>query len=351
MEKPLQTSVYHRMFARITFLLVACTSMLVPDESGLAQTYPNGKPIRLVSGAGPGSASDIVGRAVGETFRSELGVPVDTREPYRCHGRYCREDNPIRAPGRPYILVQSGAHTIARIRDERWTMIRCETSQAWRRSHRFPNVLVVAASAGFRAVSDLVATAKGKPGGSILDQVGTGSATFMSAVKFNRAAGLTVVHVPFKGAVDAITETLTGRIDYIFAPLVSALPLIQDGKLRPLAVNTTKRISQLPDVPTLAKRGLQTPTMFSGRFAGLLADAKRHRAEAESGRIEGPTDSRPARALSRSWRGADVDGPRRIRCVTGATNRRGRRKSSSRRKQSNECSHEGPGILTLANHR
>src|ERR1700748_3906252 len=75
-EKPLQTSIYRRMFARITFLLMVCIWMLMPDESASAQTYPNGRYIRLVSGAAPGSATDIVGRVIGETIRSDLGVPV-----------------------------------------------------------------------------------------------------------------------------------------------------------------------------------------------------------------------------------------------------------------------------------
>jgi tripartite-type tricarboxylate transporter receptor subunit TctC len=135
-----------------------------------------------------------------------------------------------------------------------------------------PNVLVAAASAVSKTVSDLVATAKARPGQLNFASVGTGSATFMSAVKFNRAAGLTAVHVPFKGAVDAITETLTGRIDYFFAPLVSALPLIQDGKLRPLAVNTIKRVSQLPDVPTLAEAGVANADYVF--WVGLLVSSR-----------------------------------------------------------------------------
>jgi len=271
MEKPLQTSVYHRMFARITFLLVACTSMLVPDESGWAQTYPNGKPIRLVSGAGPGSASDIVGRAVGETFRSELGVPVILENRTGATGVIAARTTLSAPPDGHTILVQSGAHTIAPfVMTVDYDPLRDFSGVAPLAS--VPNVLVVAASAGFRAVSDLVATAKGKPGRLNFGSVGTGSATFMSAVKFNRAAGLTVVHVPFKGAVDAITETLTGRIDYIFAPLVSALPLIQDGKLRPLAVNTTKRISQLPDVPTLAEAGVANADYVF--WVGLLVSSR-----------------------------------------------------------------------------
>jgi tripartite-type tricarboxylate transporter receptor subunit TctC len=132
-----------------------------------------------------------------------------------------------------------------------------------------PNVLVVAASAGSKTVSDLVATAKTKPGQLNFASVGTGSATFMSAVKFNRAA---VLDLPFKGAVDAITETLTGRIDYFFAPLVSALPLIRDGKLRPLAVNTVTRVSQLPDVPTLAEAGVANAEYVF--WVGLLVSSR-----------------------------------------------------------------------------
>src|SRR5882724_933899 len=271
MEKSLQSSVCRRKFARITFLLMACIWMLVPDESGWAQTFPNGKPIRLVSGAAPGSASDIVGRAVGEMFRSELGVPVIFENRTGAAGLIAARTILSAPPDGHTILVQTGSHTIAPfVVTVDYDPLRDFSGVA---ALAFvPNVLVVAASAGSKTVSDLVTTAKAKPGQLNFASVGTGSATFMSAVKFNRAAGLTVVHVPFKGAVDAITETLTGRIDYIFAPLVSALPLIQDGKLRPLAVNTTKRISQLPDVPTLAEAGVANADYVF--WVGLLVSSR-----------------------------------------------------------------------------
>jgi tripartite-type tricarboxylate transporter receptor subunit TctC len=101
------------MFARITFLLMVCISMLVLDESGGAQTYPNGKPIKLVSGAAPGSATDIVGRAVGETFRSQLGVPVIFENRTGAAGVIAARTTLSAPPDGHTILVQTGSHTIA----------------------------------------------------------------------------------------------------------------------------------------------------------------------------------------------------------------------------------------------
>lgn len=260
-----------QMFARITFLLMVCISMLLPGGSGSAQTYPEGKPIRLVSGAAPGSATDIVGRAVGEAFRSTLGVPVIFENRTGATGVIAARTILSAPPDGHTILVQTGSHTITPfVVTVDYDPLRDFSGVSPLAS--VPNVLVVAASAGSKTVSDLVATAKTKPGQLNFASVGTGSATFMSAVKFNRAAGLAVVHVPFKGAVDAITETLTGRIDYFFAPLVSALPLIRDGKLRPLAVNTVKRVSQLPDVPTLAEAGVANAEYVF--WVGLLVSSR-----------------------------------------------------------------------------
>jgi tripartite-type tricarboxylate transporter receptor subunit TctC len=171
----------------------------------------------------------------------------------------------------PAVLVQTGSHIIAPfVVTVDYDPLRDFSGVAPLAS--VPNVLVVAASADSKTVQDLVATAKAKPGHLNFGSVGIGSATFMSAAKFNRAAGLSVVHVPFKGAVDAMTETLTGRIDYFFAPLVSALPLIQDGKLWPLAVNTIKRVSQLPDVPTLAEAGVANADYLF--WVGLLVSSR-----------------------------------------------------------------------------
>ena len=271
MDRPRQNSAARRTFARIAALLMACIPMVMVSDPGSAQTYPNGRPIKLVSGAAPGSASDIVGRAVGEAFRSELGVPVILENRAGAAGVIAAKTILSAPPDGHTILVQTGSHTIGPfVVTVDYDPLRDFSGVAPLAS--VPNVLVVAASSDFKTVQDLVATAKAKPGHLNFGSVGTGSATFMSAEKFNRAAGISAVHVPFKGAMDAVTETMTGRIDYFFAPIVSALPLIQDGKLRPLAVNTVHRVDQLPDVPTLAEAGIANADYLF--WVGLLVSSR-----------------------------------------------------------------------------
>jgi tripartite-type tricarboxylate transporter receptor subunit TctC len=94
----------------------------------------------------------------------------------------------------------------------------------------------------------------------------------MNAEKFRLAAGFNAIHVPFKGTPEALTETMAGRIDFFFAPLVSALPLIKDKKLVALAVGSSQRSPVLPDVPTTVEAGV--PGSDFNFWIGMLAPAK-----------------------------------------------------------------------------
>jgi tripartite-type tricarboxylate transporter receptor subunit TctC len=118
-----------------------------------------------------------------------------------------------------------------------------------------PNVLIVSPSKGWKTVQDLVQNAKANPGKLNYGSAGIGSATHMNAEIFRQSAGFDAVHVPFKGTPEAMTETATGRIDFFFAPLSSALPLIKDGRLQALAVGTPQRSPVLPNVPTTLESG------------------------------------------------------------------------------------------------
>jgi tripartite-type tricarboxylate transporter receptor subunit TctC len=135
-----------------------------------------------------------------------------------------------------------------------------------------PNVMVVAPGKGWRTVKDVIDAAKAKPGSLNYASVGIGTATWMSGEKFKAAVGIDVVHVPYKGSPEAITETMTGRIDYFFAPLVSALPQIKAGKLQALAVGTPKRAALLPDVPTLGESGINGADYLF--WIGMLVPSK-----------------------------------------------------------------------------
>jgi len=118
-----------------------------------------------------------------------------------------------------------------------------------------PSVLLASPAKGFARASDLVAAAKAKPGSLNFASAGVGTATHLSAVRFNNSAGIESVHVPFKGAPEILGEMMAGRIDYFLAPIAVALPFIRDRKLVALAVNTPARLPAIPDVPTLSESG------------------------------------------------------------------------------------------------
>jgi tripartite-type tricarboxylate transporter receptor subunit TctC len=135
-----------------------------------------------------------------------------------------------------------------------------------------PNVMVVSPSKGYKDVKDLIAKVKAKPDGFNYASAGTGSATHINAEKFRVAAGITATHIPFKGTPEALTETISGRIDWFFAPIVSALPLIKDGRLQVLAVGTPKRSDDLPNTPTTVEAGV--PGSEYTFWVGMLAPSK-----------------------------------------------------------------------------
>jgi tripartite-type tricarboxylate transporter receptor subunit TctC len=121
-------------------------------------------------------------------------------------------------------------------------------------------------------VRDLVEQARNKPGAFNYGSAGNGSATHMNAEVFRFAAGIQAQHIPFKGTPEALNEVVAGRIDWFFAPMVSALSLVQSGKLKALAVGTAKRSDVLPQVPTTAEAGVPGSEYLF--WVGLFAPAK-----------------------------------------------------------------------------
>jgi tripartite-type tricarboxylate transporter receptor subunit TctC len=134
-----------------------------------------------------------------------------------------------------------------------------------------PNVLVVAPSTGYKTVGDLIAAAKQKPGQLNFGSAGTGSGTHINGEKFRIAAGIDVVHIPYKGTPEALTDTMTGRITYFFSPMSAALPHIRGDKLVALGATSAKRSSVLPNAPTIAESGL--PGFDYNLWIGMFAPA------------------------------------------------------------------------------
>ena len=133
-----------------------------------------------------------------------------------------------------------------------------------------PTVLVVKGDSPYKTVADLVAAAKAKPGGIIASSAGIGSATHMNLERFRISAGIEVLHVPLKGAPEALTEVMTGRADLYFALPFQARA--QAGKVRALAVGSPKRSGLFPDVPTTVEAGY--PSSDYNFWVGALLPTK-----------------------------------------------------------------------------
>ena len=254
----------------LTAVLLLSICLGLSHLNGFAQTFPS-KPIKLISGATAGSASDIIARSIAEKLQNEFGVSVIVENKPGASGTLAIQTI-LNSPADGHsVFVYTGAHTVLPLINK-VSYDPVKDFSAVTPLAVVPNVMVVSPSKGYKSVKDVVAAAKDKPGQLNYASAGLGSATHMSAEKFKLATGIDAVHVPYKGSPEAITETMTGRIDYFFAPLVSALPMIKAGKLIPLAVSTPKRSSQLPDVPTLAEAGIaKSEYLF---WIGMLVSAK-----------------------------------------------------------------------------
>lgn len=253
-------------------ILVACLAALAALATpAVAQPWPS-KPVKIIVPFTPGSATDIIARTLGERLQPVLGQPVVVENRPGAGGTIGAGLVAQAAPDGYTLLVQSSGHTV---NPHIYTSLPYDTLRDFAGVTplvQLPNVLIVAPSKGYRSVAELVAAAKAKPGALNYASAGTGSATHMNSEKFRAAAGIDAVHVPMKGTPEAITETISGRVDWFFAPLVSAAPMIKDGKAVALGVGTSKRSALLPDVPTTVEAGV--PGSDYTFWIGLLAPAR-----------------------------------------------------------------------------
>ena len=171
-----------------------------------------------------------------------------------------------------------------------------------------PVVMCFNPSKGYKKLSDFVAWAKANPGAVNYASAGAGNSSHLNGERFRTAAGFQAVHLPFKGAPEAMTEVLAGRADFYFSPLVNALPFLKDGKLQALAVSGSARASALPDVPTTVEAGYpNSEVQFLGRHIRAGKGAGRHPRQALRGDRQGAGAPGSTRQAQEPGRGSDAD--------------------------------------------
>jgi tripartite-type tricarboxylate transporter receptor subunit TctC len=235
-----------------------------------AQTFPV-KPVHITVPFTPGSATDISARAMQQKLSEFWGQPVIIENRPGAGGTIGSGQVARAAPDGYTLLVQASGYAAAPAIYAKlpydpakdFADVTAVAGQA--------TVLVVAPSSGFKTLGELLAAARAKPGTINFASAGSGSGTHLNGEKFKGMAGIDVVHIPYKGTPEALTDTIAGRVTYYFSPIAAALPHIRDGKLVALAVGTAKRTSLLPDAPTVAEAGV--PNFNFNLWTGLFAPA------------------------------------------------------------------------------
>ena len=240
------------MHLRFVALACALIALAVPAA---AQNYPS-RPVHIVVPFTAGSATDTLARTVGQKLSEMNGQPVIIDNRPGAGGTIGAGFVAKAAPDGYTLLVHSAAHAY---NPSIYSSLSFDTARDFVDIAAIagqPNVLVVAKDSGIKSVQDLIARAKKDPGAITYASAGTGSGTHINGEKFRIQAGIDVVHVPYKGTPEALTDVLSGRVTYFFAPISAAAQYVKEGRVTGLGVSTAKRSSILPDIPTIAESGL-----------------------------------------------------------------------------------------------
>lgn len=255
-------------------LLMAVASAIALSSAVLASAQAqttSDRPIQLIVPFTPGSATDVVARAIAQPLSQRLGQTVIVENKPGAGGTIGSAQVAKAAPDGLVFLVNSSAHTVNPAIYANLTFDTAKDLPAVTLLAEMPNVMVVSPAKGWKTAADLVKYAKDNPGKLNYASAGTGSGTHMNAEKFRLAAGFDGQHVPYRGTPEAIADTMNGRTDFYFSPVVGALSLIRDGRLQALAVGGPKRSSVLPDVPTTEEAGFKGSAY--NFWVGMLAPA------------------------------------------------------------------------------
>ena len=246
----------------------ALASSMLP-LSAFAQAWPT-RNIRAMVPFAAGSSLDIVGRIVLDPLGTQLGQSIVVENRGGAGGSIGTAQVAKADPDGYTILIQASAHSSAPAAYPNITYDPAADFRAVIPFGTIPNVTVVAPASGIKTLKELVD--RSRAGKMTFASAGVGSATHWAAERIRMAGGFEATHVPFRGGPEALTEVMTGRVDWTSMGRSAALPLIRDGKLVPLAVSSTRRSSALPDVPTTVEAGL--PNSDYVYWMGMFVPAK-----------------------------------------------------------------------------
>jgi len=252
--------------------LVFSVMMLVSvSSSTLAQGFPN-KPMRIIVNAPAGGPSDILARLIGQKLTENLGQPVVIDNRAGAGGVIGTEAVATAAPDGYTLLIPNTSHTI---NPSLYSKLPYDPVKDFAPVTMIvvqPFIILVHPSVPAKSVQELIALAKSKPGQINYASAGIGLASHLAVEVFKSMAGINMTHIPYKGQAPATTDLLGGQVSVLFGAIPVALPHVKSGKLRALAITSSRRSPAMPDLPTVAESGLPGYEVMS--WYGFLAPAK-----------------------------------------------------------------------------
>jgi tripartite-type tricarboxylate transporter receptor subunit TctC len=256
------------------FKLLCAAALLAMPLIVQAQTFPS-KPVRILVGFSPGGVPDIAARILSQKLSESWKQPVTVENRLGAGSNIAAQAVASAAPDGYTLLSVSSAHAIAPAIYPKLGFDAIKDFSGITLTATGPALLIVSPKLGVKNVAELIALAKSRPGQLNYSSAGVGSGSHFAGELLKSQAGIDVVHVPFKGIPEALTETVTGRVDFFISPFASAINLVKDGRAKAIAVTSSKRMAELPDMPTVAEA---VPGYLWVFWYGLLAPAKTPRA-------------------------------------------------------------------------
>ena len=236
-------------------LLAAATFASVATHAQPGGDYP-AKPIRLVVPYPPGGGTDVIARIVQERFQAQLGQPVVIDNRGGAAGSIGTELAAKSAADGYTVLFTLSSHTINPAIYAKLPFDTQKDFEPVAMVASLPQILVANVGFPVNNVAELVAMAKAKPGSLSYATVGNGSPGHLAGELFKLRTGTELTHVPYRGGGPAVTDVMGGQVPLLWVSIPAAAQFVKAGKLKALAVSTTKRSAAFPDVPTMQEAGI-----------------------------------------------------------------------------------------------